>query len=38
MKVIGLQKGENLHEKVLEDGISSEEAENYTINEIMELI
>jgi FlaA1/EpsC-like NDP-sugar epimerase len=35
---IGLQPGENLHEKILEDGISSEHAEKWTIEEIMELI
>ena len=38
IKTIGLQPGENLHEKVLEDGISSEEAENYTIVEIKNMI
>lgn len=35
---MGLQPGENLHEKITEDGIPSNEAEQYTIEEIMELI
>jgi UDP-N-acetylglucosamine 4,6-dehydratase/UDP-glucose 4-epimerase len=37
-KVIGLQPGENLHEKVLEQGPYSNEVIQFTINEIKELI
>jgi len=35
---IGLQPGENLHEKVLEQGPYSNEVERYSIEQIMELI
>lgn len=35
---IGLQAGENMHEKILEDGQSSNEVEQFTIDEILELI
>ena len=38
IKVIGLQPGENFHEKILEDGPFSSEVEEFTINEIKELI
>jgi UDP-N-acetylglucosamine 4,6-dehydratase/5-epimerase len=38
IKTIGLQAGENLHEKVIEDGLTSEEAEKYTVDEIYEMI
>jgi FlaA1/EpsC-like NDP-sugar epimerase len=38
IKVIGLQPGENLHEKVLDEGPYSNEAVQYTIEEIKELI
>ena len=38
VKVIGLQPGENLHEKVLEEGPYSNEADQFTIDEIIELI
>ena len=38
VKTIGLQPGENLHEKILADGLSSEEAERFSVEEIMELI
>jgi len=38
IKSIGLQPGENLHEKVLEEGPASNEVENFTIEEITELI
>jgi UDP-N-acetylglucosamine 4,6-dehydratase/UDP-glucose 4-epimerase len=38
IKVIGLQPGENLHEKILEKGKFSNEVQQYTIKEIMELI
>ena len=38
VKQIGMQPGENLHEKVLTDGISSEEADKFTIEEIKEMI
>ena len=37
-KVIGLQPGENLHEKVLDEGPYSNEVEFFTIEEIMELV
>ena len=37
-KTIGLQIGENLHEKISEDGLYSNEAEQFTIEEIKELI
>lgn len=38
IKQIGMQPGENLHEKVLTDGISSKEADKFTIKEIKEMI
>ena len=38
IKTIGIQNGENLHEKVLEEGPYSNECEQYTIEEIIELI
>lgn len=37
-KLIGLQKGENLHEKILEDGLASDEVEKYSIEELLQLI
>jgi len=38
VKTIGLQQGENLHEKILEQGPSSNDVERFTLQEIMELI
>tara|TARA_Y100000593_G_scaffold91400_1_gene180059 strand:+ start:2473 stop:3339 length:867 start_codon:yes stop_codon:yes gene_type:complete len=38
IKEIGLQPGENLHEKILEDGKYSNEVERFTIEEISEMI
>jgi UDP-N-acetylglucosamine 4,6-dehydratase/UDP-glucose 4-epimerase len=38
IEYIGLQQGENLHETILEEGVSSEFAEKFTIDEIIELI
>lgn len=38
VKEIGLQKGENLHEKILENGPYSNEVEQYTVEEMLELI
>ena len=38
IKVIGLQQGENLHETILKEGPSSDEVENFTVEEIKELI
>ena len=38
IKTIGLQPGENLHEKVLDEGPFSNEVEEFTIEEIKELI
>ena len=38
IKEIGLQLGENLHEKILEDGKYSNEVERFTIEEIKEMI
>ncbi len=38
IKEIGLQPGENLHEKILEDGKDSSEADKFTIEEILEMI
>jgi len=38
IKYIGLQAGENLHEKILERGPSSNEVSFYTIDEIVEKI
>ena len=38
IKTIGLQPGENLHEKILEEGPYSNEVEFFTIEEIMEKI
>ena len=37
-KTIGLQPGENMHEKIMEEGPASDEVEKFTIEEIMELI
>lgn len=38
VKIVGLQPGENLHEKILEAGPYSNEVEQYTIEEIKRLI
>jgi UDP-N-acetylglucosamine 4,6-dehydratase len=38
VKIIGLQRGENMHEKILEEGPASNEVEQFTIEEIQELI
>jgi len=38
VKEIGLQKGENQHEKILEDGKYSNECELFTVEEILKLI
>ena len=38
IKEIGLQPGENMHEKILEDGKYSNEVDRFTIKEIMEMI
>lgn len=38
IKTIGIQKGENLHEKILEEGPYSNEVELYTIPEIEEMV
>jgi UDP-N-acetylglucosamine 4,6-dehydratase/UDP-glucose 4-epimerase len=38
VKEIGLQPGENLHERIIEDGPNSNECDQYTIDEILELI
>ena len=38
VKEIGLQQGENKHEKIFSDGLSSQDAEKFTIQEITELI
>ena len=38
IKTIGMQPGENLHEKILADGLSSVDAERFTIEEIKEMI
>ena len=38
IKSIGLQPGENLHERILEEGPDSNEVEVFTIDEIKELI
>jgi len=38
IKIIGLQAGENLHEKIIEDGPYSNEVELFTIDEILNLI
>jgi UDP-N-acetylglucosamine 4,6-dehydratase/UDP-glucose 4-epimerase len=38
IKEIGLQSGENMHEIITEDGIDSSETEQFTIEEIMQLI
>jgi len=38
VKTIGLQVGENLHEKISEDGLYSNEAEQFTKDEIKGLI
>ena len=35
---IGLSKGENFHERIIEGGPSSDESEQFTIEEIKELI
>lgn len=38
IKQIGLQPGENMHERVLEDGPFSNEVEHFTIDEILPMI
>lgn len=38
VNIIGIQPGENMHEKILEEGLRSNEVEQYTIEEIKELI
>jgi UDP-N-acetylglucosamine 4,6-dehydratase/UDP-glucose 4-epimerase len=38
IKIIGLQPGENMHEKVLEEGPYSNEVEHFTVEEILTLI
>ena len=38
VETIGLQQGENLHEKITEDGLYSNETEQYTIEELEEII
>jgi FlaA1/EpsC-like NDP-sugar epimerase len=38
IKTIGLQAGENLHEKVLENGPFSNECQQFTVEEIIPLI
>lgn len=38
VKIIGLQPGENMHERVLEDGPFSNEVEHFTIEEILPMI
>jgi UDP-N-acetylglucosamine 4,6-dehydratase/UDP-glucose 4-epimerase len=38
IKEIGLQPGENLHEKILEDGLDSSQVEQYSVEEIIPLI
>ena len=38
VKEIGLQQGENKHEKIFADGLSSQDAEKFTIQEITGLI
>jgi FlaA1/EpsC-like NDP-sugar epimerase len=38
IKTIGLQQGENLHEKILEEGPYSNEVELYSVSEIEEMV
>jgi len=38
IKTIGLQVGENQHEKIIADGKFSNEVEQFTVEEIQELI
>lgn len=38
IKEIGLQPGENFHERIIENGPTSNEVEQYTVSEILELI
>jgi len=38
IKTTGLQPGENLHERILEDGTYSNESERFTVEEIKEMI
>ena len=38
VKIIGLQPGENLHERILEDGPDSSQVDQYTVEEILPLI
>lgn len=38
IKIIGLQPGENLHEKIMENGPDSSQVESYSIEEITQLI
>ena len=38
IKNIGLQDGENLHEKISNDSLSSNEVEQYTLKELKEML
>lgn len=38
VNIIGLQSGENMHEKITSNGLDSSQVEQYTIEEIMEII
>jgi UDP-N-acetylglucosamine 4,6-dehydratase len=38
VKTIGLQQGENKHEKILKEGPSSDQVDRFTVSEIMRLI
>ena len=38
IKTIGLQPSENLHEKITEDGIFTNEIEQYTVKELEEMV
>ena len=38
IKTIGLQPNENLHEKITEDGIFTNEIEQYSVEELEEII
>ena len=38
IETLGLQAGENLHEVLVEGGTSSDEAEKYTVEELLEII
>jgi FlaA1/EpsC-like NDP-sugar epimerase len=38
INIIGLQKGENMHEKIAENELPSNQAQFYTLNELINIL